>query len=499
MANLDSNVDRLALLKTNNEDCGSLEDYLLLPLSGIDSRQIRAALDSVQADREKPQEDYLSRSVKAAQILLLLSLQSQKDADENSWPLKHILVLTSNPSVLGQDICGEDNIQVHVLCPQPAPMGCRHHVHNNGWLLQSRDMTTPIPPGRTPNEFEESIAALIMHARVGSPSMLLTKVSVTVSTNKRCSLKAVAGATQFLQLHPGETATVLIKAKTHAQDNERSKLTSFPRGLRTPSGLVDLERELDMMLSEATEPGLSVKVRYSHPALPDGTVCEVTQEVTLPTQALGSREQIGRQHSFSTDPRIQGRQIFHVATHKPPKDALAILRTHMGSDGASSVCKQYIRSITDELKYRARLHERFDIATEVHNAGPRGSNIWGSTSARSVAGSSTVSTARRVARKSATPPNATRTPPSASPARPAPLRVAARAPSNETIDHARRIWIELRRKTKGTIRNNDDSPEQEERLKHIKQVAAQNRRSIGNETLKSMALGSRKENVAPWL
>ena len=452
-------------------------------------------MDSVQTNQEKPKGDYLSRSIKAAQILLLLSLQTQEENAENVRPLKHILVLTSNPSALGQDICGEDNIQVHVICPHPVVLGIRHHIYNNGWLLQNRESG---PTECKNEEFGRAVDALIAHARSGLPSTPLTNVKVTISPSKACSLRGLYGATRFIQLHLGEVATVLIKAKTHVQKDGQGGLTGFPRGLRTPSGLVDLERELEVMLSESTEPTLSILVTYTHPALPEQTTCELTKEVVLPGSSSKSLKHTGTQSAFDIDPQVQCRQIYHVATQKSPKSALAVLRTHLGVNGSSSICQDYFRAVTDELKYQARVRERFDLANDVNDFNPRTSHIWGSASSRSVATSSTATTARRIPVKSTSPLIAhSRLP--ASPTRPAPLRVATRAPSNETIDHARRIWIELRRKTKGNIRPNDDSPEQEGRSKYIREVAAHNRRNIGDDTLKSMAYQARKENAAPWL
>ena len=498
MAHLDSSSDRLAMLRTNNTDKGAMEDYTILALGGVDSRRIRTAFDSIQASQEMSDQDYLSRSVKAAQILLLLFLDKAEEAEGRPQPSKHVLVLTSNPSALGQDICGEDNIQVHVLCPQPNTNRGNRQISNNGWFLVNREFEArPDRSQKNENDFRRSIESLISHARSGVTPSILTNVSVAVSASKSCSLKSIIGATQFLQLHPGELVTVLIKARAYRRMTGKPGLHEFPRGLRTPSGLVDLEKELECMLAESVDPTLIVKVEYTHPALPKGTTCQLTREVRVPAPASKSTQTPKKHQAFSADAQIQSRQIHHIVTQKSPKNALAILRTYLGHDGSFGTCPDFLRAAMEELKYQARILERFDLNSDVGEFNPTASRVWGSMGNRSVATMSSASTARRT--PSRIPRRDANAPPSASPTRPAPLRVVNRATSHETIDHARRIWIELRHKTKGNIRNNDDSPEQEERRKQIKDVAASNQRNVGMDTLKSMTKGHRKENVAPWL
>ena len=498
MMHLDSSNDRLAMLRTNNTDRGAMEDYTILPLGGVDSRRIKAGFDSIQSSQETPDNDYLSRSVKAAQILLLLSLDKAEESEERLQPSKHVLVLTSNPSALGQDICGEDNIQVHVLCPQPTVNRGNRQVCNNGWFLVNRDFEAQFDRVQnTSGDFRRSIRSLISHARSGVTPSVLTSVSITINASKSCSLKGIIGATKFLQLHPGEVVSVLVKARAYKRSTSKSSLNEFPRGLRTLSGLVDLEKELECMLAESVDPTLNVKVEYTHPALPQGTNCQLVREVRVPAPASKPSQMTRNNRVFNCDAQIQSRQIQHIIAQKAPNNALAILRTHLGHDGSFGTRPDFLRTAMEELKYQARILERFDLTSEVGEFNPAASRVWGSTGNRSVATVSSASTIWRTPSRIPRPEGSVT--PLASPVRPQPLRVVNHASSNETMDHARRIWMELRQKTKGNIRNTDDSPEQEERLKKIKQRAASNRRSVGMDTLKSMTRGPRKENVAPWL
>ena len=506
MAFLESSLDRLAILRTNNLNNDMLEDYLVLGLGGVDSRRIRAAIDSVSTCQEKPDADYLNRSVKAAQILLLLSLQKTEDSERHLQPSKHVLVLTNNPAALGQDICGEDHVQVHVLCPQATVMHGFQSSYNNGWFLMNRDVVCqPENNGDESKSFRQSIGSLISCARSGIAPSVLTNVSVTLNTNKNCSVKAIVGSTSLAQLHPGEVTTLLIKVKTPLNEDDKPGLHGFPRGLRTPSGLVDLEKELDAMLTEHLDPSMMVKVTYTHPALPKSTTCSFIGHFALSTSTplpVCQPESIPRQPSpFSTDARVQRRQVHHIATHKPPKHAINILQTYLGYDGSRSACQEFVRAAIGELKHRARVFERFDLAVDSTDLLPSASAVWGSTSNRSVATFSVTSTVtpRPSPRKITAPHAQAQSHSPVTPTRPAPLRVATRAPSNETIDHARRIWIELRRKTKGNIRPHDDSPDFDDQKKKIREKAVSNRRSVGQDTLISMTAGARKENVAPWL
>jgi hypothetical protein len=78
-----------------------------------------------------------------------------------------------------------------------------------------------------------------------------------------------------------------------------------------------------------------------------------------------------------------------------------------------------------------------------------------------------------------------------------------RIPSKESVDEARRIWVEMRKKARGreSIRElSGYMPVSDENLMKIAEKALSNKRSLGADTLKSIATGRRKSGLfAPWL
>ena len=384
---------------------------------------------------------------------------------------------------------------------------CRGEPTHEGWSLSNwqgkafvRETGTTLSP-----EFQSGLESLTSQARSGHRPFYLTDVNLSLN-GSGSSIEGVMGSVRIPLMRSGEVHTILVKVKINDPRAGGSMLATFPRGLRTRSGGVDLEGELDELFHDHSVPLLSARLRYRHSALPHDTACEITQtaELKVPvTRSIGEDYRLQPNDdgpSSVTRDDIDTRLIYHIATNQPPRVALRTLRAHFGRNVVDSGCRQYLNEVAAELKYQTRVLERLEMTNDediMYALRPTPRSLHSNASiatSMSTQSPTTVSTSGMLSKLSLSSGNASRS-------------SIRRVKSPETFDRARQIWSELRRKKRGGDRTNrrpgrsyaaDNGSE--ETLKEIRRLAISNKRSLGAETLQSIRHEKvMKENVAPWL
>ncbi|MCJ1440681.1 MAG: hypothetical protein MMC23_001167 [Stictis urceolatum] len=264
--------DRLALITTNSE-------RLVLPLARVSSRELKGCLSTIQSPAEIPDECYLHKAVSKACMIL----RNATEEDSPSWRMTtgHIFLLTSNGSAFSDLSINDPLIQTHIICTAALPRRQARHSKNNGWSIYRA--------GQLPNfhkderrllqdDFKSTIQCLFNQAHTGKCSQALSDVQVKFTAGPNSSFQGVMGVTKIPCLRPGESRILFVRVQL--EDDLPVGLAEFPRGLRTPSGHMDLEKEIDAILC-GRRTILTAKLRYTNPGLLNGTVCEYTQKIEL--------------------------------------------------------------------------------------------------------------------------------------------------------------------------------------------------------------------------
>ena len=412
---------------------------------------VRSVLDSIVGETSRPKASYLRRAVEAAAAKLAPKTNSTPSSEPAA--LGHLFVFTSNTFALDK-LLPNTQYQIHTICAGPIPWSLAQPSSPvNGWCI------TNSPSKLRDSRRRESalctqLRLLMNSARSGHSPDQLRNVSVSVTSGPSNAIEGVLGSTCFASLRPGEIRTVLVKA--HLATSPASPLLDFPRGFVTPSGTIDLDRELGATLKDQPTPALTVQLKYEHSALPTETTCEANQNVRL-VPSTGSHEV------------VQARLAFHLAMSQNPRRGLAALKNQF--TGCSS---EYVQALMDELKYQARVLERFE-----HTRYSPRKRLPASTQGSSNANPSQIDLY-------------------AFPAPPAPLR-PRRKESEDDDDPAHQIWADL--KVRKSPNNNRTVLRKASTasLRQIKQTAENNRRSVAPDSLRSLRYEKRQENVAPWL
>ena len=315
----------------------------LIVTEDVSIREIKKILDTVGHDTIKPKASYLKHSVRVARDILHYGGTSNK----------HLVILTCNPFAL-ERVATENTVQMHVLCPGPLPWTYFKTSSNSGWFLLSNPSRCSLSGG-TIALHDREIQKMLLQLRSARVPDHLEKVNITIIPRSQGILQDVLGATFIETMSVGESRTLLVKCDIHSERRTVSVLEHFPNGLRTTSGQLDLEREIELMLNRRQTPAIVVKVQYHHSALGPDTLCELTKDIferdnmASPAISEMSLEQAA----------VQDRMLYHLATSQAcPRKALAFLRSQEYENSIERSAP-YLHIVLEELKYQARIQERY--------------------------------------------------------------------------------------------------------------------------------------------
>jgi hypothetical protein len=477
---LDYDEDRLSIYCS----CSNT-DELLISTTRINARQIRRIVDTIEPTNTRPSPTYLRRSVQRAFRDIQLTYPE-------NW---HVIALTANPHALTKMI-RNDLVQLHLICPAAFPWSLQCVDANNGWCIVHKYTSLRFWEDVEPF-LRAQTRCMINFARLGRRSDYLSRVSITVEPEENSIIDDIAGSSYTETLQSGDLCTLLVKARLSELGEHINALERFPRGHRTPSGQVDVERELEAMLARNLVSAFRVKLKYEHSGLLPGTVCEYNREVNFINVASSSQEgwtDKGLDNILDSE-IIEGRLAFHLSTMRRSKtDSLSVFKAHFLKEGKSLT--PYMTSVYEELRYQARIHERFELDKMQLPRMPQYRLTPPTTREDSRLSGEPLRTSKmanqRLLDQFPSPP-------------------ASRQPSYGH-DQAHQLWHALRAQKKpnilqdkkqlGNVEQQQQQQQQEslpKTLRLFKETARRNNRSIGEDTLRSLTYVQKQENVAPWL
>ena len=428
---------------------------------------LKNILDSIQVDTSRPRASYLRRVVQKAAKGLVPS-GSGISFNPESGLSGHLFVLTSNLFALDR-IVPDNKFQVHTICAGPIPWSLPREPASNGWCIVNRSHDSFQPRHRS--DLQSRLCSLTRSARSGFLPEHLENVQISISSGSNNVIEGVIGSTCFASLRLGELRTVLVKTQLANTVTSSPLLSGFPRGLRTPSGQVDIERELDAALVDRSKPALTIQLKYEHSALPSQTVCENSRDVYIRSHEAESSFVSENSHQV-----VQARLAFHLAMSQNPRRGFGALKNQFATDYS-----EYTQAVMDELKYQARVLDRFDCGQSTTSPPKFAHGVGQDQRKDSHAQAANLDLA-------------------AFPSPPAPLR--PRGKNSDSNDQARQIWTALRVRKRPQSNMDQTRIERTQSiasLLQIKETAARNRRSLGSDTVRSLRYEKMQENVAPWL
>ncbi|KAL8731278.1 MAG: hypothetical protein Q9166_003502 [cf. Caloplaca sp. 2 TL-2023] len=512
---LDPSNDRMAIICTSSFSVEDPDLRTLMPLTCVNARKIKATVDAIVSSTERPSPLALDGALRSAKALLEQSTPRDQNSGLGPSAFGHIFVLTPHSSGLPPELLVHDKIQFHLVGAGSVPWKGEAKVRCNGWKLQSMhsrqlQYMRHIKDEDTSSLFNRLRTAMV-DARTGSLHGGVSDLVLDIKPGRHCTIEGVIGHRTVPSIQRGERVVALIKLKVGLLPSVGYTLTSHRQQDRSTPACIDPNVELDELLGTTPVTILSAKLKYKHSLLPD-TQCISAMDYRLkrPLRSVEQTDAHPRASAISQNHhqiQVQKDFAFHIATHHEPRQAMMVLIEDFGDGGRRSVCPDYLKLLIEELKYQARTIERFDLAD--YRSGPVAMtprelrpDIWG----QEHFGQGLFDASNYKPQEWIT--NALDEVAIQFPISPSPKpKFRSCLQSDETMDDARKIWVDLKMKRQlgrsGSENRKSASNELDEATRRLKTLALRNKRSVGTETLKSLAYphhrGRAVDSYAPWL
>lgn len=337
-------------------------------------------MDTIVSSTERPDPTALGIAIECAIDLLTDFTSRPADSEPRDDAYGHIFVLTGNPHGLDPNLVTHHACTISILCLGSVPWRGLDPIMCNGWKLgyawYSSLPSTGRRKHRNDNSLFNSLRDLIAYARGGRACGKVIDLVLEIEAGPSCCIEMVMGRKNIAELRPGETVTALVRVKVGTVAAKGYTLSPSPASKTTngsSSSSRDLLDELDMMLGTSPAPILVAKLTYRHSLLPTGTRCTTiaAAKVKRSVPDSPSNRELSRstaQQNPENRSTVQKRLAYYLATHHSPRQAILALSEHFGDNGALSSCPEYIVLLTGELKFQARISERFDIPPPVQSS-----------------------------------------------------------------------------------------------------------------------------------
>ncbi|KAI9883406.1 MAG: GTPase of the mitochondrial inner membrane that associates with the large ribosomal subunit [Watsoniomyces obsoletus] len=527
--------DRIGLVvsqsrKSGSDDCCTL----LYSLQRVDLEQLQRVLATLEQipTYGPPMRGTVQDPLDFCASILLSAPREQSSNHSGAngeEALKHIFLITAEPS---RHLNGDrEDIQAHVINPGFVPWQ-RPPVGINGWQVHLPSGSSPTTIGRSSKSLQ-ILERVVESARLGTSLGRLTGLSVDISAAADASIESILGVTHQEVLYPGQTARLLVRVKPGSAVSANLRRGPIPTVPGLAISSQEILTELDTLLGERVEELLHVKVRYHHTLLPEDTTLSTEKICTIKRHASGSTWTRNSVQSTSTEKnrlvRYQTCLAEFIASTREPLQALATLEAMYNDTGRPTAAITPIRDILQELDHLAAISKEC-TATNEQTQSPFPAYY---------------AQKEHISNNTLCEDQLTSTPYSLSPISPRPEAdqeeaVPTNPPSN---DEAHRIWTEMRKMVKPasplavvpgsplppapqnltgmmfvssptsltdpttTVKgvNPSMSEEDSEKQRLSREISAQavrNKRSVGADTLRSLAFGGtgrQLDSSAPWL
>ena len=373
---LNTATDRLAVLCTRPIRANAKDPNVISPLSRRSIRRIKLIVDTIVSSTERPEPAALGMALDRAIDLLTDPISQQSDDEPGGKAYAHAFILTANAGGVPSALLNHDMVEVHVIRPGPLPWKGSVGTVCSGWMIAPLYSSSPqymtLEKDRDKDSLFSRLRYLVLHARTGRCCGKLTDLVLELEAGQECSIEAVIGQREIASLRPGEVVTALIKVKVGPVFAKGYTLSpSRPLKIsNSPTRPKDVFDELDVMLGASPVPIAIAKLVYKHSLLPAGTRCSTVGAAKLRCaipQVLGETIPTATIDRGEVDSQVlvQKRLVYQIATYHPPRKAITALQEHFGEGAEEILCPQYMKLISEELKYQTRIFERFDLPSPI--------------------------------------------------------------------------------------------------------------------------------------
>ncbi|EON68568.1 hypothetical protein W97_07826 [Coniosporium apollinis CBS 100218] len=337
----------------------------------------------------------------------------------------------------------------------------------------------------------EALKALIAFARCNTDPGRITDVDIEIIPSDNCVLMSTIGLYSCPALYAGQTMTLLVQASVQQGPDKTFQSGPSVDCITTAD---EAFADLEMLLGETTTDLFTVKVRYNHSYFPENTglvavdTCRVRRPHALSAWKSLPCAKDAEQAQIRTQ-EVHGRLVSVIASDESPSAALIALEGLSDRIGGTVACPDFVDLVRIELKHRCRALGRPvpNHESEISSTLRAPSPDLGRFSFENRGTLYLDLPYRHSPKREATD----------SPATVIHTRLTEDPAEEEPDDRARNIWRHMRKSSKSHHKLARSSTRSYEKLEavdahlvELRKRAVQNKRSVGADTLRSLAIGA---------
>ena len=355
---LDPTCDQVGLLCTSSEDESS---HTLTSLARVDVKLFKKAIDQIGTCRDGMETAPISSLLDLAQNMLLHQRTITMAQITRAPVYGHICVLTQLMDTTLRHYSLDSRLTLHIICSDALPTKQDDLPSTNGWRIRSLSGDYPRPVSRNSlkkqtNDIALKMDRLISQARTGRKLGVLQNVEWELSSCKDTTIEKVWGADRIGEMQPGEVSTLMVKIRCDMPQSAKAYQAGiFPSLEESDDMFGEIER---LFAGLSGTPLLRAAVSYSHPSLPNDTVCatmgtcNVRRYISSPGfSTLASRS---KSTLFSVQ-RIAVHKCLalHCFTELDHQAAVAMLKNLLGEGSKKVACGQFVAALVKQQQYQS--------------------------------------------------------------------------------------------------------------------------------------------------
>lgn len=470
--------------------------------------------EELQAIREGPilpcrQGAKLGATVGAA--LCVLSGPSPTGFQPLRWKSSIVFVFSANPAECLDIVPLFPLTQIYLVNPSVIPFPMEAGVCQN-WdvplTISNLSNWTPLNIDNC-EYIPDRLRQVVTHARGGGSNDDISDISVKVVPCPGCQIEGVLGNSSKRVLRLGQNFSMFVRVKADMTTNRISPRLMRDANPKQKSNIEIAFAELEQLLGETEFQLFTVRAIYKHSLFPPNTAV-VTEETCIIRKL--DRTAVWGAPSFNNSDlqndraraELHKRLAFFIATNSTPKEALSELDRVFSRPNRNTACPRFVNLVRKELHHQ--------LLVLGHRATAEPSKVMpnncqdhfpclGRFSFEAVEKKfPTVCLGLELSKAKS---------PSGSPVTVIHQRLTENTEPEELTDQATQIWRHMRKDSKVRQKPANSSNESiirlelsDERIRELRKRAIQNKRSVGADTLRSLALvgPATFEGVnAPWL
>ncbi|XTI85638.1 hypothetical protein V2W45_1230483 [Cenococcum geophilum] len=507
--------DRLAVFCTTCQHRVQKSDSLtgcqLHPLNAPCPQILKEELQAIREGPILPCRQGAEPGATVGAALRVLSKPSPIGFQPLRWKSSIVFVFSANPAECLDIVPLFPLTHIHLVNPSVIPFPMETGVCQN-WnvplTISNSSNWTPLNIDNC-EYIPDRLRQVVTHARGGGSNGDISDISVKVVPCPGCQIEGVLGDSSKRVLRLGQNFSMFVRVKVDMTTNRISPRSTRDANPKQKSNIGNAFAELEQLLGETEFPLFTVRAIYKHSLLPPNSAV-VTEETCmirkLDRTTLWGTPSFNNSNSQNDRARaeLHKRLAFFIATNSTPKEALSELDRVFSRPNRNTACPQFVNSVRKELHHQL-LVLGHRATTEPPKVMPNNCQDHFPCLGRFSFGAvenkfQTVGLELELSKARS---------PSGSPVTIIHQRVTENTEPEELTDQATQIWRHMRKDSKVRQKPANSSNESiirlelsDERIRELRKRAIQNKRSVGADTLRSLALvgPATFEGVnAPWL